>query len=36
LETWARREVARPLVFIALSEALILGWAVAATFPLLG
>ncbi|HEY7020887.1 MAG TPA: alpha/beta fold hydrolase, partial [Ktedonobacterales bacterium] len=36
LEAWARREVERPLVFIALSEALILGWAVAATFPLLG
>jgi dienelactone hydrolase len=36
LETWARRELARPIVFIALSEALILGWAVAATFPLLG
>jgi dienelactone hydrolase len=36
LETWARREVERPLVVIALSEALILGWAVAATFPLLG
>jgi pimeloyl-ACP methyl ester carboxylesterase len=36
LEAWARREVDRPLVFIALSEALILGWAVAATFPLLG
>ncbi len=36
LEAWARREVERPLVFIALSEALILGWAIAATFPLLG
>jgi dienelactone hydrolase len=36
LEVWARREVERPLVFIALSEALILGWVVAATFPLLG
>jgi pimeloyl-ACP methyl ester carboxylesterase len=36
LEAWARREVERPSVFIALSEALILGWAVAATFPLLG
>jgi hypothetical protein len=36
LEAWARREMERPLVFIALSEALILGWAVAATFPLLG
>ncbi|HEY7094018.1 MAG TPA: alpha/beta fold hydrolase [Ktedonobacterales bacterium] len=36
LETWTRREVERPLVFIALTEALILGWAVAATFPLLG
>jgi pimeloyl-ACP methyl ester carboxylesterase len=33
---WARREVERPLLFIALSEALILGWAVAATFPLVG
>jgi dienelactone hydrolase len=36
LEAWARRAVDRPLIFIALSEALILGWAVAATFPLLG
>jgi len=36
LEAWMRRAVKRPLVFIALSEALILGWAVAATFPLLG
>jgi hypothetical protein len=36
LEAWARREVGRPLIFIALSEALILGGAVAATFPLLG
>jgi pimeloyl-ACP methyl ester carboxylesterase len=36
LEAWARREAERPLVFIALSEALILGWVVAATFPLLG
>jgi pimeloyl-ACP methyl ester carboxylesterase len=36
LEAWTRREVERPIVFIALSEALILGWAVAATFPLLG
>jgi pimeloyl-ACP methyl ester carboxylesterase len=36
LEAWMRREVERPLVFIALAEALILGWAVAATFPLLG
>ena len=36
LEAWARSEVERPIVFIALSEALILGWAVAATFPLLG
>ena len=34
LEAWARREMERPIVFIALSEALILGWAVAATFPL--
>jgi dienelactone hydrolase len=36
LEAWARREMTRPLVFIALAEALILGWVVAATFPLLG
>jgi dienelactone hydrolase len=36
LEAWARREMERPLVIIALSEALILGWAIAATFPLLG
>jgi pimeloyl-ACP methyl ester carboxylesterase len=36
LEAWARREAERPLVFVALSEALILGWVVAATFPLLG
>jgi dienelactone hydrolase len=36
LEAWARSALERPLVFIALSEALILGGAVAATFPLLG
>jgi pimeloyl-ACP methyl ester carboxylesterase len=36
LEAWARREMERPIVFIALAEALILGWAVATTFPLLG
>jgi dienelactone hydrolase len=36
LEAWGRREVERPLVFLALAEALILGWVVAATFPLIG
>ena len=36
LEAWGRREVERPLVFLTLAEALILGWVVAATFPLIG
>lgn len=35
LEAWVRRVVATPTLTIALAEALLLGWALAATFPLL-
>jgi pimeloyl-ACP methyl ester carboxylesterase len=36
LELWVRRVVDRPLLLLAVAQALVLGWTLAATFPLLG